>query len=56
MSNGKYMTSWCGGEPANKTCNFNCKLCLILGGKAELTDIQGSKLIYKITNELVGNK
>lgn len=31
-----YITSWCGGMEGNKACNYHCKACLILSGKARL--------------------
>lgn len=53
-----YLTSWCGGEPGNSKCNFNCKLCLILSGKAELikSDPNSLKLTYRIREEVTDVK
>jgi hypothetical protein len=45
-----FLTTWCGGSEGNTKCNYNCKLCLIFSGKAELikADDKCLKLTYRI--------
>lgn len=52
MSEPIVMTSWCGGEPGNNACDFSCKLCLILTGKAQLIKADDKKL--RLTYRIIG--
>jgi hypothetical protein len=47
----KFLTSWCGGLEGNSACNYNCKLCLIFSGKAELMGVRGAVLTYRIQED-----
>ncbi len=48
-----FLTTWCGGSTGNTKCNYNCKLCLIHSGKAELikADDRNLKLTYRIRQD-----